>query len=408
MSNSAERYSQKHPCILPRHDHVVDLIIRYYHIKYIHAGPELLMNLLRQKYWILAARRVIRFHVHKCNICFKSKPRPPSSPLMADLPDFRVNQVEKAFTHTGCDYAGPLPYTPVRGRGVKARKAWLIIFTCMTTRCTHIEIATDLSTVSFLNAFKRFLSRRGPVKCLYTDNGTCFVGARSYLRDLYKFLDELRPHLEFELSEHRVDWKFIPPASPHSGGCWESIVKIVKTHLFKAIGQQIVSYEELLTVLTQIEALINSRPLTALSCDPAEPTALTPAHFLNTIPLNSLPTPEVQPKDLVQRHALLDRIVQSFWQRWRVEYLNQLQSRAKWNVPSIPIQEGTVVVIKTDNAPPLAWPLGLVEKVHPSNKDGVTRVVTVRTARGTYSPLEVRLCPDVYAAYKRAITPAVT
>nr|XP_049698106.1 uncharacterized protein LOC126054983 [Helicoverpa armigera] len=392
LSNSDVPYNYKHPCILPRHDHVVNLLVDFYHKKHLHAGPELLMSLLRQNYWILAARRIIRHIIHKCNTCFKYRPRPVFPP-MADLPTQRVNQVNKAFTHTGCDYAGPLQYTPVRGRGVKSRKAWLCIFTCLTTRATHIEVATDLSTVSFLAALKRFLSRRGPIQCLYTDNGTCFVGASSYLRDLYKFLNkEYSSRLQQELSINRIDWKFIPPASPHFGGCWESMVKVIKTHLFRVIGQQILSYEELLTILAQIEALVNSRPLTALSSDPAEPSALTPAHFLNTVPLSSLPAPEADSSSLLQRHTLLDKLVQSFWRRWRSEYLHQLQARSKWNSPASPIQEGTLVIIINENSAPLSWPLGIIEKLHTS-KDGTTRVVTVKTAKGSYVRPVVRLCP---------------
>ncbi|XP_061707388.1 uncharacterized protein LOC133517655 [Cydia pomonella] len=391
LSNADMKYSQKHPIVLPRRDHVVNMIVDYFHRKHLHAGPESLMTILRLQYWILSARRVIRDRVAKCNTCFRANPQ-SSLPLMADLPSCRVNQVNKPFTHTGCDYAGPLQYTPTRGRGVKSRKAWLCIFTCLTTRCLHIEIATELSTANFLAALKRFLARRGPVQCIYSDNGTNFTGANSYMRDLYKFLDGHRPHLEMELAENRIDWKFIPPASPHFGGAWESMVKIVKNHLFKVIGTQILSYEELLTTLAQIEALVNSRPLTALSSDPAEPSALTPAHFLNTAPLLSLPAPLVESGNLRDRHALLDKIVQSFWQRWRAEYLHQLQSRAKWTTPSVPIVTGTVVVIKVDNAPPFSWPLGVVEAVHPS-KDGSTRVVTVRTNKGSFVRPVVRLCP---------------
>ncbi|XP_063630426.1 uncharacterized protein LOC134801759 [Cydia splendana] len=171
LSNADLEYTQKHPIVLPRRDHVVNLIVDYFHRKHLHAGPEALMSILRLQYWILSARRVIRDRVAKCNTCFRANPQ-SSFPLMADLPSCRVNQVDKPFTHTGCDYAGPLQYTPTRGRGVKSRKAWLCIFTCLTTRCLHIEIATELSTANFLAALKRFLARRGPVQCMYSDNGT--------------------------------------------------------------------------------------------------------------------------------------------------------------------------------------------------------------------------------------------
>lgn len=395
LSNSDLDFDNQHPVLLPRDDHAVNLIIQYYHKKYLHAGPELLLSLLRQKYWILSARRVVRRIVHQCNVCFRARPR-PTYPLMADLPDCRTKQVTKPFTHTGCDYAGPIAYTPVRRRGAKAMKAYICVFTCLTTRALHIEVATDLSTASFLAALKRFLSRRGPVKVMHSDRGTNFVGANSYLRDLYKFLnsDEFSCSLKQELTENRIEWKFNCPASPHFGGCWESMVKVVKNHLFKVIGQQLLSYEELVTVLAQIESVLNSRPLTVLSADPAEPAALTPSHFLHTAPLLSLPAAEVHDDNLslLHRHSLLDKLVQSFWRRWRVEYLHGLQTRQKWNVPSSAIIPGTVVVIIDDNAPPLSWPLAIVDKVHPS-RDGVTRVVTVRTARGTYARPVVRLCP---------------
>lgn len=394
LRNSELTYSQKHPAILPRHDHIVEMLIDYYHRKYLHAGPELLMSLLRQKYWILAARRIIRQRVHKCNTCFRMKPQ-STYPLMADLPVSRVKQVEKAFTHTGCDYAGPVPYVPQKRRGVKSQKAYICVFTCLTTRAVHIEIATDLSTPSFLAALKRFLARRGPVEILHSDNGTNFVGASSYLRELYKFLtNEYKPHFEEHLSENRIKWKFNCPTASHFGGCWESMVKVIKSHLFRVIGQQLLTYEELNTVLIQIECLLNSRPLTVLSSDPSEPTALTPSHFLHTAPLCSLPAPRIETSNLnlLHRHALIDKMVQSFWQRWSVEYLHGLQVREKWNTPSTPIKPGTVVVIMTENAPPLAWPLAIVHQVHPST-DGIVRVASVKTSKGVYTRPVTRLCP---------------
>lgn len=315
---------------------------------------------------------------------------------MSSLPDCRARQSVKAFTHTGLDYGGPVPYTPIRRRGVRGEKAYICVFTCLTTRAVHIEVATDLSTPSFLAALKRFLSRRGPVQVLYSDNATNFKGANSYLRDLYKFLnDEYRLKLEQELAESRMKWSFITPRSPHKGGAWESMIKVVKTHLYRVIGQQLLSYEELCTVLTQIECLLNSRPLTVLSSDPAEPSALTPSHFLHTAPLFSLPAPDVESEkiSLLQRHSLLDKLVQSFWQRWRMEYLHELQVRQKWNTPSAPITPGVVVVVIEDNVPSLAWPLAIVEKVHPS-KDGIIRTCTIRTSKGAIlvRPV-VRICP---------------
>lgn len=140
---------------------------------------------------------------------------------------------------------------------------------------------------------------------------------------------------------------------------------------------------------------MNTRPLCrTLSSDPSESLALTPAHFLNMTPLKYLPARGIDENrlHLLARHELLDKLVQSFWKRWRADYLHTLQSRQKWNTPSNPIRVGTVVIIKTDNAPTLHWPLGLVEEVFPGS-NGVVRIARVKTASGSYLRPVIRLCP---------------
>lgn len=395
LANSELDFDSRHPILLPRQDHVVELLVSHYHIKNFHTGPNLLLSLLRQRYWILSARRTVRHITFNCNVCFRAKPR-PIFPIMADLPQSRVDVAPKPFSHTGCDYAGPLMITSVRARGQKSRKAYICLFTCLTTRALHLEVASDLSTASFLSALKRFLSRRGPIEFLYTDNATNFVGARSYLRELYQFLShEYRPYWERELADHKITLKTIPCRAPHFGGCWESEVKSVKTHLLKVVGQQILTFDELNTMLAQVEALLNSRPMYALSSDPSEPTALTPAHFLNTKPLVFLPAREVTETrlHLISRHELTDQLVQSFWKRWRNEYLHTLQIRQKWNTPSNPVRVGMVVVSMQDNVMPLHWPLGLITEIFPDKK-GICRVASVKVQGGMLQsrPI-VKLCP---------------
>ncbi|KAB0801403.1 hypothetical protein PPYR_05757 [Photinus pyralis] len=127
-----------------------------------------------------------------------------------------------------------------------------------------------------------------------------------------------------------IQWNFIAPGAPHMGGLWESNIKSVKSHLLKIVGDQLLTYEELNTLLIQIECLLNSRPLCVLSSDPAEPIALTPAHFLTLTPLDRLPAINVMDVNLsrLSRYQLIDHMVQHFWQRWRIEYLHTMQTRA--------------------------------------------------------------------------------
>lgn len=377
LSNSNLPYEAQHPALLPKHDHVTHLLIDYYHRMHCHTGANVLSSLLRQKYWILSSRNVIRQRIHACNSCFKNSPSHLNT-KMADLPSYRVNET-KAFVHTGVDYAGPINITLCRRRGQRSQKAYICLFICLVTKAVHIELASDLSSEAFISAFKRFISRRGPVTHIYSDNGTNFVGAKSQINEL--------------LTDHRIEWHMIPPRAPHFGGAWESNIKSMKLHLYRVIGSQLLTYEELLTVLTQVETILNSRPLCILSEDP-HPEPLTPAHFIMASPLTYLPTAPIseETKNLRSRKELLDQMVRSYWKRWRLEYLNTLQVRQKWLTNTDNVKIGTVVLIHQDDVPPLRWPLGIVQEVYPG-KDGRVRVALIKTASSTFKRPIVKLCP---------------
>lgn len=394
LNKSELDYFAKHPIVLPNNDHVVNLIIDAYHRKYLHIGPNLLMSLLRHKYWIISGRNLVRKRFQMCVQCFKVDPK-MEPPLMADLPVCRVTEA-KSFLHTGVDYAGPLPILLSRYRGARQQKAYICLFICLVTRAVHIELAVDLSTAAFINAFKRFISRRGTCLNMYSDNGTNFIGAKSYFDELSKMVNskDYKTALSYEFLQEGITWNFNPPSAPHFGGSWESNIRSIKLHLKRVIGDQLLTYEEMTTVLTQIEAVLNSRPLTMLNSDPSEPTALTPSHFLTLGPLNSLYTADVSTvsTNLVKRKYLLDKIIESFWKRWKNEYLHTLQMRQKWNTPTKPVIKGTVVLLNLDNVPPLKWPLGVIDNVFPG-KDGIIRVVSVRTNSGTYQRPVVKVSP---------------
>lgn len=377
LSNSNLPYEAKYPALLPKHDHITHLLIDYYHRMYCHTGASVLSSLLRQKYWIIAARSVIRQRIHACNPCFRNAPTHLDT-KMADLPSYRIQET-KAFVHTGLDYAGPINITLCRRRGQRSVKSYICLFICLVTKAVHIELATDLSTDAFVSAFKRFISRRGPVTHMYSDNGTNFVGAKSQINEL--------------LLDRRIEWHMIPPRAPHFGGIWESNIKSIKMHLYRVIGSQLLTYEELLTVLTQVETILNSRPLCVLSEDPY-PEPLTPAHFIMASPLTYLPAAPVaeETKTLRHRKELLDQMVHSYWKRWRLEYLNGLQVRQKWLTDKNNAQIGTIVLIHQDDVAPLRWPIGVIQEVYPG-RDGRVRVAMVKTATGTFKRPIVKLCP---------------
>lgn len=394
LSNSDLSFQQKHPIILPSKDNFTELLIEFHHIINLHTGPYLLEAILRQKYWILGARRAIRMKVHRCNRCARYKPN-KLEPIMSDLPASRVQQC-KAFLHTGVDYFGPINITLARRRGAKLVKSYVCIFICMSVKAVHFELVSSLSTQHFLQAFKRFLSRRGPCSVLYSDRGTNFVGAKSVLRELNRFINS-SDHIEqfhTELANNGIEWKFNTPSAPHMGGLWERNIRSAKDHIYRVLGRQILTYEEFATLLTQVEAVINSRPLCCLSADSSAPESLTPSHFLTLSPLKGLPVEDVSDVQInrLDRFQMIDQMVQHFWKRWRLEYLSTLQTRQKWNETSKNISVGTVVVVKTDNSPPLHWPLAVIQEVH-AGKDGIVRNVTLRTNKGTFTRPVVKVCP---------------
>lgn len=395
LSNSALGYEQQHPVVLPSKHQVVKLIVEHYHRANLHTGPHLLLSILRRKFWILGGRNLVRKIVQSCNTCFKVSPK-SQNPFMSDLPKERVLKPAKAFLNIALDYMGPFHVSISRRRGQKTQKAYICIFVCLSSKALHLEVASDLSTPTFLLAFKRFLARRGPCQSVLSDHGTNFVGAKNALDELYSLLNsqEYKSRFSEELVNHRITWQFTPPTGAHFNGISEANVKAVKSHLYKCVGLQILSLEELGTIACQIECILNSRPLCVLSSDPSEPSVLTPAHFLTQIPLESLPASDVSDENpnRLTRYKLLDQIIQTFWKRWNLEYLHDLQMREKWNTSSSPLSPGQVVLIKQDNVPPLHWSLARVIETYPG-KDGVARVALVKTQKGELKRPVNKLCP---------------
>ncbi|XP_021955592.1 uncharacterized protein LOC110851951 [Folsomia candida] len=385
--------SQKHPILLTSHNPITHLLINHEHIINFHAGPQLLMSTLQRQYWILRLKDAVRREIGKCVTCTKLRAKTMQQ-LMGDLPSFRVIPA-RAFLKTGIDYAGPFLLRPIQSRSKTTIKAYLAVFVCCTTRALHLEVVSSLSTDAFLAALRRFISRRGRPTDLYSDCGTNFVVANHEMKDFLKLVMS-RPHnqaISDHLSKDGIDWHFNPPAFPHFGGLWEAGGKSVKFHLRRIMGTQRLTFEEMTTITSQIESILNSRPLTPESNNPDDYNALTPGHFLIGAPLNSIPEPTLEDVKIsrLSRWQLLQQMVQSFWKRWSNEYLTRLQQRPKWMSKSPNISIGAMVVIKDETQPPLKWKLGRIESLHPG-PDAIVRVVTVRTSTGTFKRPIVKLC----------------
>ncbi|KAL4111865.1 hypothetical protein QTP88_015742 [Uroleucon formosanum] len=275
-------------------------------------------------------------------------------------------------------------------------KGYISIFVCFATKAIHIELVSDLTTKAFLQTLNRFFDRRGRCAVMYSDNATNFVGARRQLRDVYNLFqsDQHQNAVCGALAEKGVEWKLIPPRSPNFGGLWEAAVKSMKNLLFKVLGESRLTYEEMSTVLTRVEACRNSRPIISLSSDPSDLSYLTPGHFLIGDAITSVPerdetTTAVTP---LERWRRVTQYSQLLWKRWSTEYLSQLQDRTKWTQSKGPnLKVGSVVLIRDTNLPPLQWRLGQVLQIH-AGSDGVSRSASVKTNFGEITRAVRLLC----------------
>ncbi|XP_030750245.1 uncharacterized protein LOC115878029 [Sitophilus oryzae] len=340
LSQSNFSFDVKHPILLSSKHHLTKLLFRHEHLRLFHAGQQQLLYSIRQRYWPLAGRNLAKQTVHSCIKCYRCKPLQPS-PIMA----------------------------------------------------THLELVSDLSKDAFIAAFRRFVARRGKPSNVYSDNRTNCVGANSELRELSQFLKSQEHSLQDSISNIGVNWHFVPALSPHFGGIWEAGVKWAKRHLTRIIGSVKLTFEEYCTILAEVEAILNSRPITPMSSDPNDLSALTPSHFLIGQQATSLPDPDLRDisTSRLSRYQLMQQCQQHFWSRWTREFLSELQLRTKWKTQQAALQVGSLIVLKDDHSHPLQWKLGRIVLLHPGS-DGIARVATIKTSSGTVKRSFAKFC----------------
>lgn len=383
----------KNPIILPRKGKFTQLIIEEAHATTLHGGARLTLAFIRQRYWIVGGNRAVKTQLRHCVRCLRYKTT-NNYQLMADLPPQRAIP-SRPFTHTGVDFTGHVDVKLNKGRGVKTCKGYIAIFVCMATKAVHIELVSDLSTHTFIAALQRLCARRGTPKHMYSDCGTNFIGASKVLKTEFElFKTELPPEFFDEIVKMEIEWHFNAPAWPSAGGLWEAAVRSMKQHLHRILGDQKLTYEEFTTLLTKIEACMNSRPICPLTEDPEEfYSYLTPGHFLTGSPMLTLPLSNYEDErnlNLRQRWQLTEHMMQRFWKLWSNDYLTQLQARSKWQKPTKNMAIGDIVLVKENNLPPGKWAMGRVIDVHPG-EDGHVRVTTVKTQSGVIKRPIVKL-----------------
>ena len=369
LANSDNDSLKKFPLLLPKTSSLVPLIIRYFHEATLHGGDSMTLAALRETYWIIGVRIMIRKIIKNCIKCCRFSLK-STTQQMADLPLERITP-SRPFSQSGLDFAGPLK---VKCSG----KVYIAIFVCLSTKAVHMELVGNLSKDACILALKRFFARKGTPSKILSDNGTNFIGARNDLLKLKEVFESKNKDSVVSFAEQRgPEWVTIPARAPHFGGIWEAAVKSMKHHLRRVVGTQILHYEELSTILCQIEAVLNSRPLVPLSSDPNDLQVITPNHFLIGGSPNE-PDRQESKIPLNCRYRLLQQIQKDFWKMWKKDYLGSLQIRKKWAQSSANLKIGDLVLLADDDCRAMQWKIGRIKEVYTGN-DGLVRVVKVKT-----------------------------
>ena len=382
----------KFPILLPKHHPFTKLIVLAVHKEQLHAGVAGTVASIRQRYWIPSARQLVRQLLRKCVSCRKVSGKPYMVPEPPPLPLDRVKE-GKPFDVTGVDFTGALH---VRNDGTE-EKVYICLFTCGLSRAVHLEVVCDLSVETFLRAFRRFVSRKSIPQVMISDNASTYVSASKELEQIFT-----SDKLGESLNAKGVRWKFIPKRAPWYGGFWERLIGLTKTVLKKVLGRSFITLEVLQTLIVEVEAVLNDRPLTYLSADVTDPEPLTPSHMLYGRRITMLPYPVVEDEltdpTFLSSTSLRDKVnrqtqlLDHFQRRWQREYLTSLREVYKATGTSKQTVNVGDVVLVHDDVPRLQWRLAVIEELI-EGLDGFARAAKIRTSTGRTNRPIAKLYP---------------
>ncbi|UYV68021.1 hypothetical protein LAZ67_5002829, partial [Cordylochernes scorpioides] len=307
---------------------------KWNHETHGHAGLQTLLGILRENYWILRSRKTVKI-INQCIRC-KRFTATPATVESTSLPEDRVRDAA-VFEIVGVNLTGHLILK-------NKKKAWIVIFTCAVYRGIHLELVTSLSMEAFLQAFCRFITRRGRPFIVYSDNGTNFKGMANTLKKIDFSRLKCDPTL-------KNTWKFIPPDAPWWGGWWERLIEMMKQLLLRILGQTSLGYEELSTVMCDVESLMNSHPLTYLTEESEDLAPLTPSLFLHEVREVGVPDLDlIDNQTLSRKYQYIKHVRGDLIERFRIEYFGFLRQETRRLKTTIPFKISLGTVTNIDEA----------------------------------------------------------
>ncbi|UYV76751.1 hypothetical protein LAZ67_14001947 [Cordylochernes scorpioides] len=317
----------------PGEKQVFKLLIRKEHEMISHAGIQTTQQLVRCRFWILKGKRTIRSIISACATCRRYNSKRVQTESIP-IPATRIGSTP-AFGVIGVDLAGPLTESG-------GKKIWVVLYTCAVYRAVHLEFTKTVFSEGFLDTFRRFVARRGRPSIVYFENGLNFVSCNNLFKKI-NWNDVLR-----YATVQRIKWNFNSPTAAFWGGWWKRLVGLMKQLIRKVLGDKTVSYEELQTVICEVESAMNSRPLTAIS-EESGLVPIAPAKFMcDNASCSFVPEADiVDSKFLKESHGKVQMLRETIRQRFRKEYLGFLRQNTRNKTNSI--KKGDVVLMEVDN-----------------------------------------------------------
>ncbi|KAG1661544.1 DNA damage-binding protein 1 [Nymphon striatum] len=364
-------YELRNPILLPAKGTLTELIVWDSHYSCKHLGvSSTLMHLRNSGWWLPKGRQIIKTIIKGCATCIKFNSLPFRNPPTTSLPSNRVNFLYP-FQHTGIDFTG---HIWIKDDAGNLEKMYLLIYTCLNVRAVYIDLIPKMDTRQFLLSFMRFVNLYGTPTHLYSDNARTFLKGGELIEQMTES-DEFKSSFVNSSIKHLT----IPLYSPWVGACWERLIRTIKVCLNKTIGRSKLSYFDMLTVISDIGHVINSRPLTYINSDSNDKLKpLTPNDFIKPYANSSLifnldSPPDIfdlntdeNEKNLVSVLEQRDNYYLQFKREWYEHYL--LSLREKIGSPSKlssnnDISAGDVVLIKIPNKTRPYWLLGRVLRI---------------------------------------------
>ncbi|XP_063391759.1 uncharacterized protein LOC134677258 [Cydia fagiglandana] len=387
MKHADWSFDKRYPILIPKDSDFTNEIIMKTHQENKHVGVSHTLDKIRETYWIPQGRSQVQKILKKCSECMKHDGGPYKLPETPALPKERVNY-SSPFTYVGTDYLGPL----IVNNGNGNCKRWISLYTCLAVRAIHLEVVKDLTAEEGLMALRRMISARGVPTLITSDNAAHYKLLSEILQNPYCVEKEIR-------------WKFIPQLAPWHGGFYERLVGLVKNCMKKTLQKHLLNDTQLVTAVKEIEAVLNTRPLTYVDSEPDH--VLKPSDFLTMGKCIITETSDKDPRtsqgtvtkdNLIKGWKKARIILREFKEMFENRYLLNLRERYSHHpkeprvTSKVAPKIGQIVQIKGDTKNRINWKVGKIVSLK-EGADGLCRVATVRVGDTEYTRSIAHLYP---------------